>query len=131
MRVSIVHQREYRSTARLPGSSWPCSLQSWADTRKGGLSSLKRTGAYAQHVGLGDESGIGLEQPRVGDLGLVENTLHIGIFGEVENGQPGGRVVRGRRGERRGLDYGGAGEVVVEDGLAIGLEDRLGGHYGY
>lgn len=99
------------------------------DTR--GRQSRLENRAYAQHVGLGDESGIGLEQPRVGDLGLVENALHVGIFGEVENGQPGGRVVRGRRGERRGLDYGGAGEVVVEDGLAIGLEDRLGGHYGY
>lgn len=101
--------------------------------RRGGsaVGDSKTNGAYAQHVWLGDELGAGLEQPRVGDLGLVEDTLHIGIFGEVESRQPGGRVVRGGRGERSRLDYGGAGEVVVEDGLAIGLEDRLRGHYGY
>jgi hypothetical protein len=34
--------------------------------------------------------------------------------------------VLGRLGERRRLDDGAAGEVVVEDGLAVGLEDALG-----
>ena len=34
----------------------------------------------------------------------------------------------GRGGQRGGLDDGGAGEVVVEDGLAVGLENGLGGH---
>jgi hypothetical protein len=35
-----------------------------------------------------------------------------------------------RCGERSGLDDGGAGEVVVEDGLAVGLEDGFGRHCG-
>lgn len=104
---------------RLPpvrdGRRGPDGLRGHRDSRQ--------SGAYAQHVWLGDESGIRLKQPRVGNLGLVENTLDIGIFGEVEDGQPGGRVVLRRRGERGRLDYGGAGEVVVENGLAIGLED--------
>ncbi len=30
--------------------------------------------------------------------------------------------------QRSGLDDGGASKVVVEDGLAIGFEDRLSGH---
>lgn len=83
---------------------------------------------YSQHVGLGYESSTGLKEPRVGDLGLVENVLNLGILGEVQSRQPGGRVVLGRGGKRAGLDGFGAGEVVVEDGLAVGLENRLGGH---
>ena len=79
-------------------------------------------------IGLGDELGVGLEKPRVGDLSLVQNILNIGILGEVQRGESAGRVVSSRRRKRTGLDNGSAGEVVVEDGLAVGLENRLGGH---
>jgi len=86
---------------------------------------------YSQHVGLGYKSGTGLEQPRVGDLGLVENALDIGIFGEIQSRQPGRRVVLARGRKRARLDDWGAREVVVEDGLAIGLKNGLCGHYGF
>lgn len=86
--------------------------------------------ALDQLIGLRDELGAGLEEPRVGDLSLVQNTLDVGILSKVQRAQPGGRVVLGGVGERSGLDDGGAGEVVVEDGLAVGLEDGLGGHSG-
>lgn len=86
--------------------------------------------ALDQLIGLGDELDTGLENPGVGDLGLVEDILDVGILGEVQRAQPGGRVVLGGDGKRRGLDDGSAGEVVVEDGLAVGLEDGLGGHSG-
>jgi hypothetical protein len=81
-------------------------------------------------VGLRDELGSGDQQPRVGDLGLVEDVGDLGVLGEVERGQPRGRVVRGRPGQRRWLDDGGAGEVVVDDGLAVGLADGFGRHRG-
>lgn len=68
------------------------------------------------------------EQPRVGGLGLVENILDGLVCGEVQRGELGWRVVCGRGGQRSGLDDGSASEVVVEDGLAVGLEDGLGGH---
>lgn len=35
-----------------------------------------------------------------------------------------------RLGERARLDHRGTSEVVVEDGLAVGLEDALGRHCG-
>jgi hypothetical protein len=79
-------------------------------------------------IGLGDELGVGLEKPRVGDLSLVQDVGNVGIFREVQRGESAGRVVSGRRRKRAGLDNGGAGEMVVEDGLAVGLENRLGGH---
>lgn len=81
-----------------------------------------------QLVGLSDELGTGRQQPRVGDLSLVEDILDGGVFGEVDGGKTRGRVVGGRGRERSRLDDGGTSEVVVEDGLAISLEDRLGGH---
>lgn len=52
--------------------------------------------ALDQLIGLGDEAGALLEEPRVGDLSLVENTVHIGILSEVEGSKSGRRVVLGR-----------------------------------
>lgn len=81
-----------------------------------------------QLIGLRNELGAGGQQPRVGDLGLVEDILDGLVIGEVEGGETSGRVVcRGRR-KRSRLDDRRASEVVVEDGLAVGLEDGLGGH---
>lgn len=81
-----------------------------------------------QLIGLRDELGVGVQQPRVGDLGLVEDILDGLVFREVEGGEPSGRVVCRRRRKRSRLDDRGTSEVVVEDGLAVGLEDGLGGH---
>lgn len=76
-----------------------------------------------QLVRLGHEAGAGGEEPRVGGLGSVEDGLDVVAVVEVDRRQLRGRVVfcRGREGRR--LDDGCPGEVVVEDGLAIGLED--------
>lgn len=80
-------------------------------------------------IGLGDELGVGLEEPRVGDLSLVQDIINVGVLGEVQRGESAGRVVSGRRRKRTRLDDGSASKVVVEDGLAVGLENRLGGHF--
>ena len=79
-------------------------------------------------IGLCDKLGSRLEQPGVLDLGLVKDVLGGSICGEVEGAELGVRVVVGGRGERSRLDDGSSGKVVVEDGLAIGFEDRLCGH---
>ena len=81
-----------------------------------------------QLVGLCDELGAGGQQPRVGGLGLVEDALDVGTLGKVQRGELGGWVVCGGGGQRGGLDDRGTGEVVVDDGLAVGLEDGFGGH---
>ena len=81
-----------------------------------------------QLVWLRDELGTGRQQPRVCGLGLVEHAPDIGIRWEVQRCELGRRVVCGRCGQGSGLDDRGAGEVVVEDGLAVGLEDGFGGH---
>jgi hypothetical protein len=81
-------------------------------------------------VRLCDKLGTGVKKPRVCDLSLVQHIIHISVLGESQRCQPGRSVVLGRGRERAGLDDGGASEVVVEDGLAIGLENRLGGHGG-
>jgi hypothetical protein len=81
-----------------------------------------------QLIGLSDELGAGDEEPRVGDLSLVEDILDGLVFGEVEGGETRRGVVCGGRRERSRLNDRSAGEVVVEDGLAVGLEDRFGGH---
>jgi hypothetical protein len=86
------------------------------------------TSPLDQLIWLRDELGAGHEQPRVCGLGLVEDAPNIGVSWEVQRRELGRRVVCGRGGQRRGLDDGGAGEVVVEDGLAVGLEDGFGGH---
>lgn len=79
-------------------------------------------------VWLRHELRTGGQQPRVRGLGLVEHALDVCVGREVQRRKLGRRVVCGRRRQRRRLDDGRAGEVVVEDGLAVGLEDRLGGH---
>jgi hypothetical protein len=86
--------------------------------------------ALDELIGLRDELGIRLEEPRVGDLGLVQNILDVGILGKVQRSQSGRRVVLSWRGKRARLDDGSTSEMVVEDGLAVGLENRLGGHGG-
>lgn len=79
-------------------------------------------------IGLRDEPGTVVEQPRIGGLSLLQDILNAGILREVQRGQFGRRVVLGWPGKRGGLDDGSTSEVVVEDGLAVGLENRLGGH---
>lgn len=86
------------------------------------------TTALDQLVGFGDELGAGSQEPRVGNLSLVEDILHSKVVGEVDGGESGRRVVGGGGRERSRLDDGSASEVVVEDGLSIGLENGLGGH---
>jgi hypothetical protein len=81
------------------------------------------TTALDQLIGLRDELGAGGKQPWVVDLSLVKDILGGLILGEVKGGQTRRRVVCGGARERRGLDNGGTSEVVVEDGLAVGLED--------
>ena len=49
--------------------------------------------------------------------------LFRSALAEVDGSELGGRVVDRLCGERSGLDDRRAGEVVVEDGLAVGLED--------
>lgn len=81
-----------------------------------------------QLVGLCDELGARGQQPWVGSLGLVKDALDIDALSKVQRGELGGRVVCGGGRQRGGLDDGGTGEVVVDDGLAVGLEDGFGRH---
>lgn len=81
-----------------------------------------------QLIGLRNKLSTGGEQPWVGDLSLVKDILDGLVFREVEGGETRRRVVCSRRRQRRRLNDGGASKVIVEDGLAVGLEDRLGGH---
>lgn len=83
-----------------------------------------------QLIWLRDELGARGQQPRVGGLGLVEHALDVGVSGEVQRGELRRGIVCCRARQRCGLDEGSAGEVVVEDGLAVGLEDGFGGHCG-
>ena len=76
-----------------------------------------------QLVGLCDKLEARLQQPRVCDLGLVENGRGLCVLGEVERCELGRWVVNRRGRERSRLDDGSACEVVVQNGLAIGLED--------
>ena len=79
-------------------------------------------------IRLSDELGTALEKPGVGDLGLVEHSIDISVLREIERRESWRRVVRCRLGERAGLDHWRTSEVVVDDGLAVGLGNRLGGH---
>jgi hypothetical protein len=79
-------------------------------------------------VGLCDELGTGSEKEGESGLGGVKDTLDVVAIGKGDGCELCGRVVGCLGGERRGLDHGRASEVVVEDGLAVGLEDRLCGH---
>jgi hypothetical protein len=81
-----------------------------------------------QLIWLCNELGTRSQQPRVCGLGLVEDALDVGIGSKVQRCELGrGVVCRGCR-QRSGLDDRSAGEVVVEDGLAVGLEDGFGRH---
>lgn len=82
--------------------------------------------ALDELIGLCDELGAILEQPRVGDLGLVEDVLNVGVLWESQSSESGRSIVLGRHSKGARLDGWSPGEVVVEDGLAVGLEDRLG-----
>jgi hypothetical protein len=86
------------------------------------------TTALDQLIGLGDKLGAGDQEPRVGDLSLIKDILDSLVIGEVERCETGRRVVCSRGGERGRLDHWGASEVVVDDGLAVGLVDSFGGH---
>lgn len=79
-------------------------------------------------IGLRDELGTGGEEERIGGLGGIEDALDVVAVGEGDGSELRRRVVDSLCGERSGLDDGRASEVVVEDGLAVGLEDGLGGH---
>jgi hypothetical protein len=79
-------------------------------------------------VGLCDELGTRSEKEGESGLGGVKDTLDVVAIGKGDGGELCGRVVGCLGGERSGLDDGRASEVVVEDGLAVGLEDRLCGH---
>lgn len=39
-----------------------------------------------QLVGLRDELGTGMKKPRIGDFGLVQDILDVGILGKLEGG---------------------------------------------
>lgn len=79
-----------------------------------------------QLIGLSNELSTGSEEPWVGNLSLVKDILNGLVFREVERGETRRRVVCSGRWQRRRLNDGGASKVIVEDGLAVGLEDRLG-----
>lgn len=74
-------------------------------------------------VGLCDEFGTGSEKEGESGLSSVKNALNVVAIGELDGGELCGRVVGGLCGQRGGLDHRRASEVVVEDGLAVGLED--------
>lgn len=102
---------------------FPSLSPSLVETKKTALAT-----ALDQLVGFGNELGAGSEEPRIGDLSLVKNILHSKVVGEVEGGESGRRVVGGGGRERSRLDDGSASEVVVEDGLSVGLENGLSRH---
>lgn len=79
-------------------------------------------------IGLCDELGTGSEKEGECGLSGVEDALNVVAILEGDGGELCGRVVGCLCGKRSGLDHRRAGEVVVEDGLAVGLEDRLCGH---
>ena len=87
------------------------------------------TTALDELIGLCDKATAIVEQPGVCDFSLVEDSVDVGILREVEGGKSGRRVVRGRGRKRAGLDDRCPGEVVVDDGLAIGFENALGRHF--
>jgi hypothetical protein len=62
-----------------------------------------------------------LEQERVCGLSCIEDAPHIVTIFEVDRCELGWCIVCCLWWERGGLDYWSAGEVVVEDGLAVGF----------
>jgi len=81
-----------------------------------------------QLVWLRNEPGTSGQQPRIGGLGGIEHALDVGISSEVQRCQLGRRIVGCGSRQRGRLNDGGTSEVVVEDGLAVGLVDRFGRH---
>ena len=79
-----------------------------------------------QLIWLCDEFCAGGKEPWVSGLGLVQNGLYRLVFREIEGGQFWRRVVDTRRLQRSRLDEGSASKVVVENGLAVGLENGFG-----
>jgi hypothetical protein len=74
-------------------------------------------------IGLCDELGTGSEKEGECGLGSVKDALDVVTILESDGGELCGRVVGCLCGKRSGLDHRRASEVVVEDGLAVGLED--------
>jgi len=84
--------------------------------------------ALDELIGLRDEPGTGLEQPGICLLGLVEDGVDVGALRKAQRRKFRRRVVLGRRRQRTRLDHWSPGEVIVEDGLAVGLVDALRRH---
>ena len=74
-------------------------------------------------IGLCDELGTGSEKEGECGLGGVKDALDVVTILEGDGSELRGRVVGCLCGKRSGLDHRRASEVVVEDGLAVGLED--------
>ena len=74
-------------------------------------------------VGLRDELGPRLQEEGVFGFGGVEHAADVVAVGEGDGGEFGRRVVRCLGWEGGGFDDRGAGEVVVQDGFAVGFED--------
>ena len=74
-------------------------------------------------IGLCDELGTGSEEEGECGLGGVKDALDVVTILEGDGSELRRRVVGCLCGKRSGLDHRRAGEVVVEDGLAVGLED--------
>jgi hypothetical protein len=74
-------------------------------------------------IGLCDELSARCEKEGECGLGGVKNALNVVTILESDGGKLCRRVVGGLCGKRSGLDHRRASEVVVEDGLAVGLED--------
>ena len=98
---------------------WPCLVQCEKTALASSLDEL---------IWLCDKLAARDEQPRVLDFGLVKNILDVLVLWEVKRCESCWGVVCGSRWEGCWLDDGSSGKVVVEDGLAVGLEDGLCGH---
>ena len=79
-------------------------------------------------IWFGDQLCSRSEQEWVGGLGTVKDALDIITLLKANGCEFGRRIVCCSCGQRGGLDDGCSGEVVVENGLAVGLEDCFGGH---
>lgn len=105
----------FASTLSNPSSGLrPCLIQSQKPTLPP---------PFDQLVWFRDEADVVCEKPGIGALSLVEDSFDGGVFREVEGGELWRRVVSLRRRQRGGLNDFASGEVVVENGLAISLED--------
>ena len=100
---------------------WPCGIE------------LEETGLASpldELVGLCYELGAWLQEEWVFGFGGIEHAFDVVAVLEVDCGEFGGWVVCGLRRKGSRFDDWSAGEVVVEDGFAVGFEDRFGGHIG-